>query len=131
MFHTILTQDLVVMIPTDERTPEVKPGVDFIGWFDADWLYLLPEAAFLSVVRFCRDSGEHFPIRQERLRKDLVKAGISKTDTGRLTASARIDGQTKRVLQINIQAVEELLSITGITTYHRYHHFKMGERDVL
>ena len=131
VLHTILTQGRAVIVPKDEQAPDLKPGAEFIGWHDAEWLYLLPEATFAVVVRFCRDTGEIFPIRQERLKKDLAKAGISKTDSGRLTASAWIGGHTKRVLQINAMEVEKLLNITGLTTPHRSHHFKMGERDGL
>ena len=131
VLHTILTQGRAVIVAKDENAPEPKPGVDFLGWFDAEWLYLLPEATFAAVVRFCRDTGEHFPIRQERLKKDLVKAGISKTDMGRLTATVRFGTHIKRVLQLDLAAVEKLLGITGLTTPHQSHHFKMGERDGL
>jgi len=129
--HTILTQGRAVIVPKDEAAPEPKPGVEFIGWFDAEWLYLMPEAIFAAVVSFCRDGGEHFPIRQERLKKDLVKAAVSKTDTDRLTATVKIGGHTKRVLQLDLGAVEKLLNVTGVTTRHQCHHFKMGERDGL
>jgi len=131
VLHTILTQGRAVIVLKDEGAPEPKPGVEFIGWRDAEWLYLMPEAIFAAVVGFCRDSGEHFPIRQERLKKDLAKAEVSKTDTGRLTASAWIGGHTKRVLQLNLAVVEKLLGITGLTAPHQSHHFKMGERDGL
>jgi hypothetical protein len=131
VMHTILTQGRVIIIATDERAPEPKPGVDFLGWFDADWLYLMPEATFAAVVRFCRDSGEHFPIRQERLKKDLAKAGISECHAGRLTATARIGGHIKRVLKLNIEKVESTAGVTGVTTCNRCNHFKMGERDAL
>ena len=66
-----------MIVHRDETVPEQKPGVDFIGWRDSEWFYLMPEATFAAVVRFCRDTGEHFPIRQERLKKDLAKAGVA------------------------------------------------------
>ena len=116
VLNTILTQGRAMIVHKDENVPDQKPGVDFIGWRDSEWFYLMPEATFAAVVRFCRDGGEHFPIRQERLKKDLAKAGVSKTDPSRLTATVRIGGHTKRVIQIDVEAVDELLSITG---HHR------------
>jgi hypothetical protein len=131
VMHTVLIQGRATIISTDEATPESKPGVDFLGWFDADWLYLMPEATFATVVRFCRDSGEHFPIRQERLKKDLAKVGISECHAGRLTATARIGGHVKRVLKLNVEKLESIAGVTGVTTCNRRNHFKMGERDGL
>jgi len=131
VLHTILTQGRAVIIGTDDNMPEPRPGVDSIGWFDADWLYLIPEATFTAVVRFCRDSGEQFPIREERLKKDLAKAGISECHSGRLTATARIGGHIKRVLKLKINKIESLVGATGVTARNRCNHFKMGERDGL
>ncbi|MDP2601894.1 MAG: hypothetical protein Q8S00_04795 [Deltaproteobacteria bacterium] len=131
VLHTILTQGRAVIVATDENTPEQNPGVDFLGWFDAEWLYLMPEATFAAVVRFCRDSGEHFPIRQERLKKDLAKNCISECHASRLTATARIGGHIKRVLKLNIEKVESTAGVTGVTACNHCNHFKMGERDGL
>jgi hypothetical protein len=131
VLHTILTQGRAIIVATDETPPEPKSGVDFLGWFDSDWLYLMPEATFAAVVRFCRDGGEHFPIRQERLKKDLAKVGISECHAGRLTATARIGGHIKRVLKLNVEKVESTAGVTGVTTCNRCNHFKMGDRDGL
>jgi hypothetical protein len=77
VLYTIIAQGRATLLPKDESPTEPKPGVDFVGWRDDDFLYLLPEAIFSAVVRFCRDTGEHFPTRQERLKRDLAKEGIS------------------------------------------------------
>ena len=67
VLHTLLTQGRGIIIEKEEARPEVKPGVEFLGWFDDEFLYLDPEATYQSVARFCRESGEYFQIRQERL----------------------------------------------------------------
>lgn len=131
VLYTILIQGRGIIVEKPKKPPDPKPGVDFLGWYDDDFLYLLPEATFSAVVRFCRDTGEHFPIRQERLKRDLTKDGISKVDQGRLTATTWIDSHSKRVLQLDTKAIETLLDISGLTPNHRSHHFKMGERDAL
>lgn len=131
VLHTILTQGRAVIVATDENAPEQKAGVEFLGWFDAGWLYLLPEATFTAVVRFCRDSEEHFPIRQERLKKDLAKAAISECHSGRLTATARIGGHVRRVLKLNIEKVETTAGITGVTGRNHCNRYRTGERDAL
>jgi len=136
VLSTLVTQGRAVLSPKDETPPEPRPGIDFLGWRDDESFYLLPEATFSAVVRFCRDTGEHFPVRQERLKRDLAKEQISKCDAGRLTTTTRVGGHTRRVLQLDIKA-------TGITGHHRsvttnhhvsdqnhqYHHKKEGQRD--
>ena len=85
VLYTIIGQGRAALLLKDETPAEPKPGVDFVGWRDDDFLYLLPEATFSAVVRFCRDTAEHFPIRQERLKRDLDKEGISECEPGRYT----------------------------------------------
>ena len=118
VLYTIIAQGRATLLPKDESPPEAKPGVDFVGWRDDDFLYLLPEATFAAVVSFCRDTGEHFPIRQERLKKDLAKQGISECDPGRLTTTARIANHTRRVLRLSIHQIKDLLG-EDITSHHR------------
>jgi hypothetical protein len=112
---TLFTQGRGLILEKDDNPPEPKPGVDFLGWYDSNFLYLLPDATYLAVVRFCRDSGEHFPSSQNRLKRDLAKDGISECDPGRLNKTVKIQGHTKRVLKLKIQTIEKLLGVTGIT----------------
>ena len=125
VLYTILTQGRAVLSPKGINAPEAKPGVDFLGWNDNEFFYLLPEATFLAVVRFCRDTGEHFPIRQERLKRDLAKDKISECDTGRLTSTVRIGDHVKRILKLKIERVDALLDVTGDTGSH---HGQSGDR---
>ena len=130
VLYTIIAQGRVTLLPKDETPGEPRPGVDFIGWRDDDFLYLLPEATYAAVVRFCWDTREYFPSRQERLKRDLAKEKISECDPGRFTTTARIDNHTRRVLKLSLNQIKELLG-EDITDHHQYHHFKMGERDGL
>jgi len=110
VLHTIVTQGRATLIGKDETIPETKPGIDFIGWRDGEYLYVLPEAISQSVARFCRDTGETLP-RWDRLRRDLKKEGLSKTDKDRLTATAWIRSRSQRVLQIDIAAARAALKV--------------------
>lgn len=134
VLNTIVTQGKVALLPKDSSDSiDQKPGVDFVGWRDVDFLYLLPQAIFSAVVRFCHDTGEHFPIRQERLKKDLAKQGISECDPGRLTRTAKIGDHTKRILKLNIQEIEALLADKigdPVTTGHQSHRSWKGEGGV-
>ena len=78
--------------------------------------------------------SEPLSTQPERLRKDLVEAGIADGDRGRHTTTIRIDGRTKRVLGLNIAGIESLLGETFPTTNHQnhhYHHSWEGGRDPL
>ena len=87
----------------------------------------------MAVSRFCRDAGEPFSIRLERLKRDLAEEGFSEKDQGRLTTTVRINNKTRRVLKLKIKTVESLLGeeFPEITSNHHYHHFSEGRRDPL
>ena len=110
VLQTIITQGRATVVDKSESVPESKPGIDFIGWRDADNFYLLPDATFQAVARFCRDTGDHLP-RSERLRRDLKKDGLSKTHKDRLTATAWVGTKSQRVLQLDIAAVSKALGV--------------------
>jgi hypothetical protein len=112
VLSSLLAQRRVTLLPKNE--PEANPGQgEFLGWFDTDFLYLIPEPTYKAVNEFCRNAGEFFPVRQNRLYADLREEGISTTDPGRSTTTVCIDG-TKRVLQLDIKKLEKL-GITNIT----------------
>ena len=130
VLYTIVTQGRAMLLAKDENPPEPKPGVDFIGWKDDDFLYLIPEASFSAVVRFCKDTGERFPIRHERLRRDLAKENLLECDPGRFTKATWIADHTHRVLKLKIARIKDLLG-EDLTTPYQSYHFQKGERDAL
>jgi hypothetical protein len=112
VLYTMVTQGRAIIRDKAEAIPDPKPGVDFIGWSDPDYLYLLPEATFQAVARFCHDTGDHLP-RSERLKRDLKKDRISECDDDRLTKRVRIGNHLPRVLQLNIGVIEKAFGIEG------------------
>lgn len=123
---TLVTQHRGVLLPKDEDSDWPRPGVDLLGWQDEGWLYLLPEAALQAVARFCRETGEAFPVRGERLKQDLAKEGMTECDPGRHTRVVKIAGRPRRVLSVRLAAIETLLGesfplpvVTGVTGYGR------------
>jgi Domain of unknown function (DUF927) len=116
---TLVTQRRVALLSKEHSGIR---ETDMVGWCDEQFLYLLPEAAFQAVAKFCREAGETFPVREYRLREDLAKEGISVVDPDRQTTTAAIGGQTRRVLKLDRAAVEALLGtefptpvLTGFT----------------
>jgi hypothetical protein len=102
----ILTQNPRVLLPKDEPISCEDSDMrgrrsEILGWFDEESLYLLPEAAFRAVAEFSKESGEPFPIKDIRLRRDLKNEGITETDSDHMTATVRIGEKTKRVLKLN------------------------------
>jgi hypothetical protein len=122
---TLGTQGRAVLLDRELGDMGVPAKADLIGWQDEDALYLLPDAAWHAVTRFCRDSGEPFPLREARLREALVQEGIAQVDSGRLTTTAWVAGRSKRVLKIPRAVAEKILeepypappitTITGLT----------------
>lgn len=105
----LLTQRRALLLPKDDAEGNVKPEDNLIGWQDDEWLYLIPEAAFAAVVRFCRDSGEPFSLNRKRLYWELRQDGISEGDAEHQTTTARLGGRTRRILKVNRPEVERLL----------------------
>ena len=81
---------------------------------------MIPDAVFAAVGHFCRDSGEAFPVRQERLLRDLSREGLSECGPGRYTNTVRLGGHVRRVLKLSREAVNGVLGEeivpAGVTT---------------
>ena len=80
-----------------------------MGWQDEDFIYLLPDASFQAVAEFCREAGEFFPVRCDRLLRDFNREEVSECAAERNTTTARVGGQTRRVLKLRRDRAEALL----------------------
>ncbi len=78
-----------------------KRGADFVGWADEEYVYLDKELAYAAVAGFAQRGEIPFGIKPLFLWRELKRAGVSLTNPGRTDAVARIEGKTKRVLQIS------------------------------
>ena len=132
VLSTLIAQNRVTLLQKNETKDESQSGTDFLGRYDEAMLYLLPEAAFRAVSRFCQDTGEPLAIRQNRLKRDLDVERISECDQGRSTAVTWIAGRTRRVLRLKIAMIEEVLGEEfshNLTAYYRSYRSGEGERD--
>lgn len=118
----MLSQGRVVLLRRDSRPEDYFGTGAVVGWQDGDYVYLISDAAYQAVARFCRDAGEFFPVRSERLFRDLNREGLTECAEGRNTATTRVGGQVRRVVQVKRAQVEALLgealpgSATVVTT---------------
>jgi hypothetical protein len=119
----LVAQGRAVLLKRDPGDEPVPYRADLLGWQDAERLYLLPEVTWHAVTRFCRESGEPFPLREVRLRLALEQEKLAEVESGRLTATVRVAGKTRRVIRISRAKAEEILDepfptppITSITT---------------
>jgi hypothetical protein len=123
VLFAMLTQQRALLLPKDQLGEMARSEESLIGWQDDVSLYLIPQVAFRAVAKFCREAGEPFPIRQERLWRDLAEEGLSECDPGRHSTTARIAGRTRRVVRLRRDAVEAFMgeevpsAITGITSF--------------
>lgn len=105
----MLAQGRAVLLRRDS-SPEDYLGTGVIlGWQDADYICLIPDAAYQAVARSCRDAGEFFPVRSDRLFRDLNREGISECSEDRNNATVRVGGQVRRVLRLKRIESEALL----------------------
>ena len=81
--------------------------IEIVGWCDSEYAYLIPQVARGAVVKFMASSGGFFPFTPNALYKALDAHGaLMKGRDGKSTASVKIAGRTRRVLQIPIHFLE-------------------------
>ena len=78
---------------------------DFVGWVDEDFLYLDPQAAYGAVSSFSQRGGIPFGIKPGALWEAMARSGKSLADAGRNNTTARVEGQSRRVIQIPLKAI--------------------------
>ena len=98
VIDTLLTQDKVLFMRKGDHGT-LPYGKDLIGWFDADYFYMDPEASYNRVARFMRDEGRTLGIDSAGLRQGLLERGILEAkDPGHLTTRLTVNGRQHRVL---------------------------------
>jgi hypothetical protein len=106
---TLLTTHRAFVLPRNEAPVDRDIGSEFLGWADHEYLYLQPDATYGAVQRFCRESGTPLSLSLDRLKRDLVREGLSEAEDGRRTTTAKIAGKTRRVLKLSRSAIEALV----------------------
>jgi len=109
ILNTLLVQKRAVLLAKDSSSEGLRAEIPLLGWQDDDYLYLLPDAAFQAVARFARDAGDAFPIREYRLRQDLIQAGFAKADPNHTTSPVRVGGALRRVICLRRAAISAVL----------------------
>jgi len=102
----LLCQHKVALVKTDDKDGGIggnigKPDhAERLGWYDAEHVYLLPGATFNKVCKFCRDEGQHFPVNENALRKELLEEGLLITVDDRRTTRLWDGEKHHRVLKL-------------------------------
>jgi hypothetical protein len=105
---TLLAQGKAVLLPKDSHG-DPHSATSLVGWQDGEFIYLLADASFQAVARFCKETGEFFPVRSERLLRDLNREEVSECAEGRNTTTATVGGKKRRVLKLRRDRAEALL----------------------
>ena len=105
---TLLAQGRAVLLARNSGC-DTHSRAALVGWQDKDFIYLLPDASFQAVAQFCKEAGEFFPVRSERLIRDFNREEVSECTAGRNTATANVGGQKRRVLKLRRDRAETLL----------------------
>ena len=122
----MLAQGRAVLLRRESSHDDYLGTGAIVGWQDTDFVYLIPDVAYQAVARFCRDAGEFFPVRCDRLIRDLNREGLSECSDGRNTATVRVGGQVRRVVRLKRIESEALLGeplpggethVTAVTSF--------------
>jgi hypothetical protein len=91
-----------------------EAGAELLGWYDDDYVYLLPGAPYNRVARFLRDEGMHFPVKASTLRKQLCEEGfLMRGSDDRYTDVIWLPQKEKseRVLRLRRESVEPFIAL--------------------
>jgi len=80
-------------------------GASFVGWVDENHFYLDKDAAYVAVSSFAQRGGIPFGIKPGALWKALARSGVSLVGPGRTDTVVRVEGKSKRVVQIPRAAI--------------------------
>jgi hypothetical protein len=108
VFQTLLDQQKISVV-SKTTIPDERRDIFFVGWEDHDSYYLIPNAIYQAVAKFCREAGETFPVGQTRLQQDLRRDHLSQTEKNRTTNTVWIAGVSRRVLSLRKAAIAVVL----------------------
>jgi hypothetical protein len=79
---------------------QIAPRAEFVGWADESFLYVDKQAAYAAVSGSAQRGGIPFGIKPRALWEAMSRSGKSLADPGRSDTTAKIEGKTKRIIQI-------------------------------
>lgn len=84
-----------------------KHNVDFIGYYDDEYLYFIPQAIWHTVQRYCIAEGIHFPFKKDTFYQMLKDKKILITKDNQTSTPVYLDGKTQRVLMLPQKFLKE------------------------
>lgn len=97
------------------RPKQKTLSAEFLGWYDDNFWYLLPKAAYNSVVQFYRAGGTVFPDSVHGVKTKLDEQGLLLRQGGRFTYRLRTGNEQPRVLRIAFAKRFEVMENIGNT----------------
>jgi hypothetical protein len=96
----LMAQGKVFLRHKERGLMEEEQGAhaDLLGWYDDQFVNLLPQVSYNRVARHFREQGDFFPVRETTLYKMLKECGALVCAGSRLTHSKWMQGKTQRVL---------------------------------
>ncbi len=100
VLKTLLAQERYYLEDKDGVRPATGAGAGakLLGWYDADFLYLMSTATYNAVAEFCRQEGGYFPLKQKQLYKMLAEEGLLIPGADKATRPFRFGNQQHRVI---------------------------------
>ncbi|MDY6877343.1 MAG: CHC2 zinc finger domain-containing protein [Chloroflexota bacterium] len=97
-----------------ERPKQRAGTAELLGWYDEQYWYLLPKAAYNAVWQFYRCSGVVFPDSERGVRVKLLEQGVLRPQggDGRHTYRLRVEEGMPRVLRL-VRPVAEGVGSSG------------------
>jgi len=106
VLRDLLAQGKVYLAPREgEQDTSHEDGAEMLGWYDENWAYLLPEAAYNRVASFCRRAGGVFPLGKKALYKSLRDAKVLVPTGKKSTTPLRTTDGLQRVIRLKKSAI--------------------------
>lgn len=120
ILETLLMQEKVRINDKYESKAIVGIGSnDLIGYYDynKEWIYLIPQAIWNVLQKFCNSENTHFPVGKETLLKMLLERGCIRKYGDQNTSVTKIKNeqgvmQSKRIIQLKMSdTMKEVISM--------------------
>lgn len=137
---SLLAQGRVRLEAQDGRGVTIGGGAvgsELLGWYDTEFVYLLPGASYNRVARFLRDEGARFPVKETTLRKHLAEEGYllrhhkqeGGREVNRSTDTVRIGDDTPRTLWLYRAKVENFFAFPPVKSGNNGNNGNSDDND--
>lgn len=101
----LMISQMVEILPLAE-SPKIG-NINFIGWTDLEYYYLMPETTYKHIIKFYNEMGVNFPVSKNRLWQDLADDGHITAGKDQVAKVKKINNKSTRVIWLKYDDLQQ------------------------